>query len=147
MVTKANLLRQAQIQVIGLEQELTDLGYELAGERLGKQAVQHLRGLGVRLLYGRSKGEVSERLLFAALEDAWSAGASRARGGVPGPAPVQHQPGTPPWLHHLSIELEDAMVRFPHRFTDEQKSQIRGAFLALRELASASNGRDGHGAG
>lgn len=141
LATRAAELRQAQIRVMELEQELTDISHELARGDLGPQVTGYLQGKVIKLLYGRPRGEVTGRMLFSALEDAWRAGAFHARGGSPGPAPVQHQPGTPPWLHHLSIELEDALVRNRRTFTPEQEAQIRGTWEALRELAREKGGQ------
>lgn len=141
---KALQLRQAKAQVAGLEQELTDLGYELATDSLGEEPVEYLRSLVVRLLYGRTKGEVSERLLFSALEDAWRAGKFRAEGGVPGPAPGH--PGTPEWLYRLSIELEDVLARFPRTFDPAIEERYQTVIASLRALtAEKTNGRNGHG--
>ena len=144
---KALQLRQARAQAAGLEQELTELGYELAKDSLGEQPVSYLKGLVTRLLYGRPRGEVSERLLFSALEDAWRAGKFRAEGGLPGPAPVQHRPGTPEWLRHLAIELEDALARFGRKFEDDEKERLRATAATLLLMADEINGRNGHGAG
>jgi hypothetical protein len=91
LATKALQLRQARAQAVELEQELTDLGYELTRRDLGPQTVTYLKNKVIKLLYGRPSGEVSERLLFSALEDAWRAGRFRGQGGVPGPAPVTRE--------------------------------------------------------
>jgi hypothetical protein len=88
LIGKAAELVELRARQIVLEQELTVIGYELARHDLGDEAVAYLRKRGDELLLGRPRGEVSERLLFSALEDAYRAGRFRAQGGRPGPAPV-----------------------------------------------------------
>lgn len=88
LAAKATELNQARIAAMVLEQELTDIGYELTRRELGDDAARYLQGRAVKLLGGRPSGEVSERHVFSALEDAYRAGAFAARGGQAGPAPV-----------------------------------------------------------
>jgi hypothetical protein len=88
LIGKAAELRAVRDRAWVLEQELTEIGYELARHDLGDEAVAYLRDRGGKLLLGQSRGEVSERLLFSALEDAYRAGRFKAQGGRPGPAPV-----------------------------------------------------------
>lgn len=128
MLEASSRLRQLRIQAIEAEQELLDFARQNIKTDLGAYAELYLSGKVTEMLYGRPSGEVRQRELLSALEDAYRAGLSRV--------PVAHRPGTPAWLHHLAVELEDALARFPRKFEDDEAARLRATCATLLLLAT-----------